>query len=275
MSDPDVHELRRGSAERAHLRARGPELPHVTELTGPRGLRLRHYRPAEERRPLVVYVHGGAWVFCGLDTHDRICRLLADGCGVEVMAVDYRLAPEHPYPAAVEDVVEVLRTARPVAVAGDSAGAYLATMACLELRDADDPSPAAQILICPNTDLTLSQPSVREKGTGHGLDESFLAWAVRQWAPDPARRADPGLSPLLVPDLRGLPATLIVTAEHDALRDEGEAYARRLAEAGVPVTCRREPGLAHGFQQNADPVSEAATGRLLADARRLLEAVTG
>ncbi|GGS81215.1 alpha/beta hydrolase [Nonomuraea spiralis] len=274
MNDPDVHQLRRASAERGHLRPRGPELPYVTDLTGPRGLRLRHYRPAEERRPLVVYLHGGAWVFCDLDTHDRFCRLLADGCGVEVMAVDYRLAPEHPYPGAVEDAVEVLRWARPVAVAGDSAGAYLATMACLALRDEGGPLPAVQILVCPNTDLTLSQPSVREKGTGHALDEDFLAWAVRQWAPDPARRADPRLSPMLVPDLRGLPAALIVTAEHDALRDEGETYARRLAEAGVPVTRRREPGLAHGFQQNTDPVSQAAVDRLLTDARHLLEAAS-
>jgi acetyl esterase len=140
-------------------------------------------------------------------------------------------------------------------------------MACLSLRDADEPLPAAQILIYPNTDLTLSQPSVKEKGTGYALDDDFLAWAVRQWAPGPDRTR---LSPLHVSDLRGLPAALIVTAEHDALRDEGEAYARRLAEAGVPVTHRREPGLAHGFAQNADLESDAATGRLFTDTRALL-----
>ncbi|NUP63417.1 MAG: alpha/beta hydrolase [Nonomuraea sp.] len=270
MTEPDVHELRKRSAERKLLRPRGPELPYVSDLAGPRGLVVRHYRPAEERRPLVVFLHGGAWVMCDLDTHDRICRRLASACGVEVMAVDYRLAPEHPYPAAVEDAVDVIRWARPVAVAGDSAGGYLATMACLSLRDAGEPLPAAQILIQPNTDLTLSMPSVKEKGSGYALDEDFLAWAARQWAPDPEQRADPRLSPMAVADLGGMPATLIVTAEHDALRDEGEAYARRLAEAGVPVTRRREPGLTHGFTQNADPGSEAATTRLFADIRDLL-----
>ncbi|MER6944512.1 alpha/beta hydrolase [Nonomuraea sp. NPDC000554] len=270
MTVPSLRELRENSRKRAGLRLRGPELADVADVAGPGGLALRHYRPSEGRRPLVVFVHGGAWVFCDLDTHDRTCRRLARACDVEVLAVDYRLAPEHPYPAAIEDAAEVIRWARPDAVAGDSAGGYLATMACLLLRDAGEPLPAAQVLICPNTDLTLSQPSIKEKGTGYGLDADFVAWSTEQWVPDPVLRADPRVSPLLVPDLTGLPPALMVTAEHDALRDEGDAYARRLAEAGVRVIHRQEPGLAHGFVQNADPESEAATDRLFADLRRLL-----
>jgi acetyl esterase len=147
----------------------------------------------------------------------------------------------------VDDAVEVLRTFGADAVAGDSAGGYLATMACLRLRDEGAMLPAVQVLICPNTDLTSSQPSIEEKGTGYALDSDFVAWSAAQWVPDPALRADPRVSPMLVPDLRGMPATLIVTAEHDALRDEGDAYARRLRDAGVPVVHVPGPGLIHGY----------------------------
>jgi acetyl esterase len=222
---------------------------------------------------LLVFLHGGAWVLGDLDTHDRTCRRIAAACGVEVLAADYRLAPEHPYPAAVDDAAEVIAWAGPWAVAGDSAGGHLATLACLKLRDAGQALPAVQILICPNTDLTLSQPSVTEKGAGYALDSDFLAWAAAQWAPDPALRADPRVSPLFAPDLRGMPQTLVVTAEHDALRDEGETYARRLGEAGVRVAQRREAGLAHGFIQNMDlvsPEAAAAHDRLFADIRGLM-----
>lgn len=270
MSVPDLGELRRGVIERRGLRPKGPEVVRVEDVEGPGGLRLRHYFPAEERRPLVVFLHGGAFVICDLDSHDRLCRRIAVACGVEVLAVDYRLAPEHPYPAAIDDAVAVLRWARPVGVAGDSAGGYLATMACLRLRDSGEEVPAVQILMCPNTDLTLSGDSVREKGSGYSLDADFLEWAVRQWVPDDGLRGDPVVSPLRVPDLRGMPATVIVTAEHDALRDEGDAYAERLAESGVRVIHRREPGLEHGFVQNNDPASNAATDRLLTDAHTLL-----
>ncbi|NRQ32922.1 alpha/beta hydrolase [Nonomuraea sp. NN258] len=266
MTFPDVRELRESVQRRAATRTPGPILAHVEDLRAPGGTPLRRYRPAEEPRPLVVFVHGGAFVIGDLDTHDRTCRRIAAACDVEVLAVDYRRAPEHPYPAAIEDVAAVLRWARPAAVAGDSSGGYLATMACLRLRDAGEPLPALQILICPNTDLTLAQPSVAEKGTGHGLDAGFLAWAVEHWTPDPLDRVP--ASPLHASDLRGMPEALIVTAEHDALRDEGDAYARRLAEAGVRVTHRQEPGLVHGFIQNMDltsPEAAAAHERLFED----------
>ncbi|GAA2275876.1 alpha/beta hydrolase [Nonomuraea roseoviolacea subsp. roseoviolacea] len=271
MTVPDVSALREGTRLRAAARPRGPELARVEDLSGPGGLPLRHYRPSEQGRPLVVFAHGGAFVIGDLDTHDRTCRRIAAACDVEVMAVDYRRAPEHPYPAAVEDVAAVLRWARPAAVAGDSAGGYLATMACLRLRDAGEPLPALQILICPNTDLTLSQPSIAEKGSGHSLDADFLQWAVALWTPDPAGRAH--ASPLLTADLSGMPDAIVVTAEHDALRDEGDAYARRLAEAGALVRHRQEPGLEHGFIQNMDLTSAeaaAAHDRLFGDIAALI-----
>ena len=253
---PDVSELRESSRRRAASRPQGPGLTHVEDLHGPNGIALRHYRPSKQARPLVVFAHGGAFVMGDLDTHDRTCRRIADACDLEVLAIDYRRAPEHPYPAAIEDVAAVLRWARPAAVAGDSAGGYLATMACLRLRDAGDPLPALQILICPNTDLTLSQPSIVEKGTGHALDADFLDWAITQWTPDPVDRAP--ASPLLASDLYGMPDALIVTAEHDALRDEGDAYAHRLAQTGARVVHRQEPGLVHGFIQNMDLTSAEA-----------------
>ncbi|MEV4575321.1 alpha/beta hydrolase [Nonomuraea jabiensis] len=270
MTVPDVSELREGSRRRAADRPQGPAQAGVEDLHGPGGLPLRHYRPSEQARPLMVFAHGGAFVIGDLDTHDRTCRRIAHACDVEVLAVDYRRAPEHPYPAAVDDVTAVLRWARPAAVAGDSAGGYLATMACLRLRDADEPVPGLQILICPNTDLTLSQPSIVGKGSGHSLDAGFLAWAIELWTPDPADRVP--ASPLLAADLSGMPDALIVTAEHDALRDEGDAYARRLAQAGVHVTHRQEPGLEHGFIQNMDLTSAqaaAAHERLFEDIRTL------
>jgi acetyl esterase len=271
MAVPDLHELRDGSRRRARARPRGPELAQVEDLRGPGGLPLRHYRPSRQERPLVVFAHGGAWVLGDLDSHDRTCRRIAAACDVEVLAVDYRRAPEHPYPAAIEDVAEVVRRTGPAAVAGDSAGGYLATMACLRLRDEGGPLPAAQVLICPNTDLTLSRPSIGENDADYGPKADFLAWAVEQWAPDPVTRAP--ASPLFAADLSGMPATILVTAEHDTLRDEGDAYADRLAEAGVRVAHRREPGLVHGFIQNMDLTSEeaaAAHQRLFADIRTLI-----
>jgi acetyl esterase len=266
-----VEAMRAGSVARAVARPRGPQLTQVRDETGPGGLRLRRYRPAAGPCPLVVLAHGGGWFLGDLETHDRTCRRLAAAADVEVLAVDYRRAPETTYPGAIEDVAEVIRWARPDGVVGDSAGGYLVTAACLRLRDAGEPMPSLQVLVCPNTDLTLSSPSITDKGTGYSLDAEFLDLAVDLWTPDATDRV-PG-SPLLADDLSGLPAAVVVTAENDPLRDEGDAYARRLAEAGVPVTHRCEPGLEHGFIQDGDLVSTeagAAGDRLFADVRALL-----
>jgi acetyl esterase len=272
MLPPDfLAQLRDGARERRRTRPRGPEVAAVDDLAGPGGVPLRRYRAGGAGLPLLVFLHGGGFVFCDLDTHDRTCRRIARACDVDVLAVDYRLAPEHPHPAALEDAVAVLEGARPDAVAGDSAGGFLAAAACLALRDAGGPLPGLQALICPNTDLTLSLPSIAEKGTGHGLDADALAFFVASYVPDPAARA--AASPLHAADLTGLPPALVVTAEHDALRDEGEAYARRLAAAGVPVRHRREAGLPHGFIQGmdlTDASAAAAHDRVFADLRELV-----
>jgi acetyl esterase/lipase len=275
----DVRKMREGGRRRARLRARGPELAAVGAVRiGAMAARL--YRPGLGPVPLVVFAHGGGWTIGDLDTHDRVCRRLAHGSGAAVLALDYRLAPEHPWPAAVDDVVDALRWVATspselgaitvVAVAGDSAGGALATLSCLRLR-VEHPAalPDLQVLICPNTDLTGSQPSMREKGSGFGLTADGVRFFSSQWVPDRSRWADPGVSPLFAPDLSGIPPALVVTAEHDPLRDEGEAYAARLAEAGVAVELRREPGLIHGFvmMDEVSPSCEAAADRIAADLR--------
>jgi acetyl esterase len=257
----DVAALRRAARARAARRPPGPRLHAVTDAPGPT-VPTRHYRPAPEPRPLLVFLHGGMWLLGDLDTHDRLCRLIAAGADVDVLAVDYRLAPEHPWPAAVDDAVAAVRhawdhLADVVAVGGDSAGGCLAALAALALRDAGEPQRlAAQLLACPNTDLTGRQRSMRERGTG--LSPADVLRAAARWVPDIGRHADGDVSPLHAPDLYELPPAVVVTAEHDPLRDEGDRYAGRLAAAGVPVIHRCEAGLAHGFVQDADPASAAA-----------------
>ncbi len=272
--DPSARELgtarlRRRARRRAASREPGPELPLVrdVELVSPRRIPCRLYRPSARPLPLVVYLHGGGWTLGDLDTHDRLCRRLARGADAAVLAVHYRRAPRYPWPHAVEDATAALTWAtghltelaggESIAVAGDSAGGTLATLACLRLRDEGGPMPDLQALAYPNTDLTFSQPSVREKAVGWGLDADDAMWFAEQWVPDYVMRVRADVSPLLAPDLCGIPPAIVVTAEHDVLRDEGNAYATRMAAAGVPVIQRCEAGLIHGFL-GLDTVSPAA-----------------
>jgi acetyl esterase/lipase len=274
----DVARMREEAAQRARVRARGPEMRSVRDLrVGELAVRL--YRPLAEATPLVVYLHGGGWTLGSLESHDRVCRRLAEGAGVAVLAVDYRLAPEHRWPASVDDTVAVLlwvasapvelaEQAPAVAVAGDSAGGTLAALACLRLRNQHPAAlPGLQVLLYANTDLTGSQPSMREKATGFGLDAHTVRWFARQWVPDERRWPDPEVSPLHAPDLAGLPAAVIVSAEHDPLRDESELYGARLRAAGVEVELRREPGLIHNFLllEEVSPACAAAVDRVAAD----------
>jgi acetyl esterase len=275
--------MREGMAERARARPRGPEMHEVRELRIGE-LPARLYRPQDCSAPLLVYLHGGGWTIGSRDSHDRACRRLAAGSGGAVVSLDYRLAPEHPWPASVDDTVSALgwvaeappelgAPPRAVAVGGDSAGGTLAALACLRLRDeAPDALPDLQVLICANTDLTGSHPSMRVKAEGYGLTADGVRFFASQWVPDTSRWSDPRVSPLHARDLSGLPPALIVTAEHDVLRDEGEAYAARLTEAGVPVRRRCEPGLVHGFIQfdHISPACAAAVDRLAGDLRVLL-----
>jgi acetyl esterase len=279
-----VDALRAAAEQRAAIRPAGPRLEEVRDLTvpGTAPIPARLYRPSRDDRPLVVYFHGGGWIFGDLSSHDRMCRRLATAADVAILAVDYRRAPEHPWPAAVQDGLAVLRWLRSgqadvaagsgLAVAGDSAGATIAALTCLWLRDAGERQPDLQVLAYPHTDLTFAQPSVEAKAHGWGLDADDARWFAEQWVPDSARRADPRVSPLLEPDLTGLAPALIVTAEHDPLRDEGNAYAAALEAVGGRVTHRCERGQVHGFI-NLDAVSGAAVeagGRLWGDVKNLL-----
>ena len=271
---------------RVASRPSGPAVASVTDLRIADGIAARLYRSAAGRGvALTVFLHGGMWTVGSLDSHDRLCRRMALATGSAVLAVDYRRAPEHPAPAAVNDAVAAILWASarraqlagdgncPLLVAGDSSGGNLATLACLRIRDQREALPDGQVLIYPNTDLTLSRPSVREKASGWGITTDVIAWGAESWVPDAARRADPAVSPLFEPDLGGLPTALIVTAEHDPLRDEGEAYAARLEAAGTPVLLRREPAMIHGFL-NLDiqsPAAAAAGGRIFDDMSRLIK----
>jgi acetyl esterase len=226
---------------------------------------LRLYRPQTENEntllPALIYFHGGGFISGDFDTHDRPLRALAKQSGCVIVAVAYRLAPEHPFPAAPEDCFAALQwiaqnagelniDAANVAVGGDSAGGLLATVVCLMCRDRNVSQPVAQILIYPNTDLASDTASWHELAFLHPSQsrENFIG-QVAMYVPDSNDRAQPYVSPLRAPDLAGFPPTLMVTAELDAQRDEGEAYAQRLREASCFVTHTRYPGVIHGFFQ--------------------------
>ena len=222
------------------------------------GIAARRYlADVRDADRLLVYFHGGGFVVGSLDSHDTVCRFLATYAGVSVLAVDYRLAPEHPFPAAPDDARAAFMFAASRAeawghdphrmgVAGDSAGGNLATVLCRDLREARV-RPAFQLLFFPVTDLSRHSDSYREFADGHFLTEHQMDWYTERYLADGADRTDPRVSPLLAEDLTGLPPAYGAVAGFDPLRDEGEAYARRMAEAGVPVALRRHDGLIHAF----------------------------
>jgi acetyl esterase len=214
--------------------------------------------PGDDPPPLLVYFHGGGWVIGDLETHDSPCRFLAANAGVQVLAVDYRLAPEHPFPAAAEDSFAAYSWASAaadrfgveparIAVGGDSAGGNLAAVACLAARDAGVRMPAMQLLIYPVTDTGREHPSRQTFHEGFILTRRDMAYYEDRYLPPGTDRNDPRVSVLRADDLAGLPPAYVATAGFDPLRDEGEAYAQRLQEAGVSVTLGRHPGLVHTF----------------------------
>ena len=229
-------------------------------LPGPAGeIPVRVYRP-EGRAPLpaLVYFHGGGWVIGSLETHDGSCRDLANRIGCVVVSVDYRLAPEARYPAAAEDCYAATKwvagnakalgvDAARLGIGGDSAGGNLAAVVALMARDRGGPALRHQLLIYPVTDADFSRASYRENAEGYLLTTKAMEWFWGHYVPDPARRQEPYAAPLRAKELSGLPPAFVLTAEYDPLRDEGEAYAKRLQQAGVKTRLQRYDGAIHGF----------------------------
>jgi acetyl esterase len=213
------------------------------------GVPVRVYRSDERDLPGLVWFHGGGWTIGSLGSHDGLCRTLAARSGCTLVAVDYRLAPENPYPAPVEDAwtatLWACRRFAALAVGGDSAGGHLAAVVAVRARDRGLPL-ALQALIYPATDCGLDTPSFREHADVANLTREVMHWFWDQFCPAD-RRAEPEASVLRAADLHAVAPALVLTAEYDVLRDEGEAYARRLLDAGVPVTLTRYDGQIHGF----------------------------
>ncbi|MGU7842865.1 alpha/beta hydrolase [Burkholderia sp. AW33-5] len=233
-----------------------------------RQLSARLYRPdADGPLPLTVFFHGGGFVACGIDSHANLCRSLAARARTLVLSVDYRLAPEARFPAAAQDACDAVRWAAAsardlgaragaIAVAGDSAGGNLAAVAALQLRGSGI-AIAHQLLLYPVVDCTTEHPSYESLGEGYFLTADAMRWFKRQYFDDGADRASPLASPLVVADLSGAAPATIVSAEFDPLRDEAEAYALRLAQAGTPVSLVRWPGQLHGFASMLGAVDAA------------------
>jgi acetyl esterase len=225
--------------------------------------------------PVLIFFHTGGWQIGDLDSQDPMCRRLTNLTGCIVVSVDYRLAPEHPFPAAPEDCYAATRwvadnagqfggDASRLAVGGDSSGGNLATVVALMAREQGGPELVFQLLICPSTDFSLNTSSMEEFGEGYQLTKAQMIWIRNNYLPNPVDQTNPLASPLLAPDLTGLPPALIVTAECDPLRDEAEAYGKRLAEAGVPVKVSRYEGMIHDFldlfeEQGNQALTEAAS----------------
>jgi acetyl esterase len=278
----DVDEARIQRRHEAAIVAERPTLPMArvesVEIPGPAGaIGGRLYVPPgthdQAPKPLLVYYHGGGWVIGDLETHDGPCRFLATHSGAQVLAIDYRLAPEHPFPAAVEDAFAAYEwasgnadrfgtEATRIAVGGDSAGANLAAVVCLLARETEMPSPAMQLLIYPVTEASREMPSRRTFREGFLLTKRDMDFFENAYLSPGVDRSDPRVSVLRADDLSNLPPAYVSTAGFDPLRDEGEVYALRMREAGARVALRRHPGLIHTFA-NLTAICPSARGAML------------
>ncbi|WP_251552528.1 alpha/beta hydrolase [Neobacillus muris] len=229
-------------------------------IPGPAGeIPVRIYTPAGEGPfPVLVYCHGGGWVIGNLDTMDGPCRMLANKAGCVVISVDYRLAPEHKFPAAAEDAYAAVKwvaenasaiqgDANRIAIGGDSAGGNLTAVTALMAREKGGPSLACQLLIYPVTNHSYETESYQENAEGYFLTKNMMIWFWNHYLRNEQDGLNPYASPLKAGDLSGLPPALVITAGFDPLRDEGEAYGDLLKEAGVPVEATRYDGMIHGF----------------------------
>lgn len=240
-------------------------------IPGPAGeLPVRVYTPAGPGpHPIVVFFHGSGFVVLDLDSHDDICRRLCAGASSVVVSVDYRLAPEHKFPSAPDDCLAATRwaalhagalggDATRIALAGDSAGGCLAAVTALRLRDEGGPALRALLLLYPVTDYPSDPPdSYRSYGTGYGLTHAGMSWFWDQYLADPSTARHPHVSPLRMDTPEGLPSTYVMVAEYDVLRDEGEAFARRLSAAGITTASRCSAGMNHGFLKYTGVIDEA------------------
>ncbi|RZL64374.1 MAG: alpha/beta hydrolase [Variovorax sp.] len=289
---PPTHTLSPADARQFYRERRSftqPDPPEVAEVQDLQAgaVRVRLYRPAAStagaRLPVLVYYHGGGWVIGDLDTHDVLCRQLANGSGCAVVAVDYRMGPEHRFPAAVDDVLATTRWVRAnaeglgvdagrLAVGGDSAGGNLAAVVAIAARDAGDLPIAFQLLIYPATDMRRGHASHLTNGDGYVLTKDTIAYFHDHYITDPAHDLDWRASPLLRSDLKGLPPALLLTAGYDPLRDEGLDYARALTAAGNRVSYVCFERQIHGFITMGRVLDEAHTAVALcaAELRRAL-----
>lgn len=229
---------------------------------GPGGeIRFRRYRPlgvAAGSLPTLIYYHGGGFVIGTIETHDSTCRRLANRSRCQVISIDYRLSPEHPFPAPTDDAIATFRHIRDnarsfgadptrLAVGGDSAGGALAAVVCQAMRDRKEAGPAFQMLIYPATDSSRESGSRKAFAEGYFLTKSLMDWFWKAYVPAGTDLSDLRLSPLLATSFEGLPPAFVLTAGYDPLRDEGRAYADRLIDAGVKTTYVNYPGTIHGF----------------------------
>jgi acetyl esterase len=278
---PPTHTLTPADARRFYRERRDVTQPvapkvaavHALEADGPGGtIPLRMYRPigTEPRTalPVLVYYHGGGWTIGDLDTHDTLCRQLANAAGCAVVSVDYRMGPEHRFPAAVDDCIAATRwvgqnaamlavDACRLAVGGDSAGGNLAAVVALAARDAGDQPIVFQLLIYPATDMRLAAPSHTSNGQGYLLTRDSITYYRENYIDNVAHWEDPRASPLLHPDLSRLPPALVLTAGYDPLRDEGLHYAQRLSESGSRASYVCFERQIHGFITMGKVIDEA------------------
>jgi acetyl esterase len=306
---PPYHEVPPAVARRLYRDTRGPLTPdppaveHAQLLMAPGPasssggpasgpVPVRAYRPKgagkDEILPALVYFHGGGWVIGDLDTHDVVCRTLANGARCAVFSVEYRKAPEAPFPAAVDDCFSALSfvfnsssflkiNAKQIAVAGDSAGGNLATVMALMARDAGGPAfshPISfQVLIYPGADMRMKHPSITRNGEGYLLTEKVMRYFRSHYVPREADWLDWRVSPLLAKSLKGLPPAFVLTAGFDPLLDEGKEYAQRMQQDGVPVEYRNYADMVHGFITMGRVVDTANTA--LADCAHALKKAWG
>jgi acetyl esterase len=252
----------------------GPEVGSVSDDAVPvegGEVPVRIYQPAGAARALIVYYHGGGWVIGALDEFDVLARQLVDRTGATVVLVDYRLAPEHRYPVAAEDswaalvwiadhLEELAGSRVPLIVAGDSAGGNLSAIVAQRAKAEGGPEISLQVLVYPVTDADLDNASYTDPANQLLLSRDGMIWFWDHYAPDPEDRKNPDASPLRADDLSGLPPAVVLTAEHDPLRDEGEAYADKLRAAGVPVQHQRFDGQMHAFFTMVNVLPGAAAG---------------